>query len=163
MSKEKKEKIIDPRLIKIDKEIAELRAKTWFYSIKEYVPNKVYGFTFRTIAKKEYKTICADEDTFDLKFAFFLAYAKYVNANTLTTEGYVDAARTLSYNKENLKNVQNGIKLFYKLQERNVIEEQIKAEKKHRHNKLVRKKKEKREREKQNQIDIIKTAIKNSK
>ena len=163
MSKEKKEKTIDPRLIKIDKEIAELREKTWFYSIKEYVPNKVYGFTFRTIAKQEYKTICAEEDTFDLQFAFFLAYAKYVNANTLTTEGYVDAARTLSYNKENLKNVQNGIKLFYKLQERDAIEEQIKAEKKHRHDKLVRKKIEKRNRKKDEQIQIIKTAIEISK
>ena len=163
MSKEKKEKIIDPRLIKIDKEIEELREKTWFYSIKEYVPNKVYGFVFHTIAKQEYKTICADEDTFDLEFAFFLAYAKYLKPNALTPEGYVDNARTLSYNKSNLKKVQNGIKLFYKLQERDAIEEQIKAEKKHRHDKLVRKKIEKRNRKKDEQIQIIKTAIEASK
>lgn len=162
MSKEKKEKIIDQRLIKIDQEIAELREKTVFYSIKEYVPNKVYGFVFNTLGR-EYKTICAEEDTFDLQFAFFLAYAKYLKPNALTPEGYVDNARTLSYNKSNLKKVQNGIKLFYKLQERDAIEKQIKAEKKHRHDKLVRKKIEKKNRKKDEQIQIIKTAIEASK
>lgn len=162
-SKPEKEKIIDQRLIKIDQEIAELREKTWFYSIKEYVPNKVYGFVFHTIAKQEYKTICADEDTFDLEFAFFLAYAKYLNHNQLTPEGYVNIARTLSYNKRNIKRVKNGIKLFHKLQERDAIEEQIKAEKKHRHDKFVQKKIEKRNRKKDEQIQIIKTAIEASK
>lgn len=161
--KPKKEKI-DPRLEKINKEIAELRDKTWFYSIKEYVPNKVYGFTFPySWQKSEYKTICADEDEFNLEFAFFLAYAKYLNTNELTTEGYVDIARTLSYNKRNLKKVKNGIKLFHKLQERDALEEQIKAEKKHRHDKLVRKKIEKKNRKKDEQIKIIRTAIEASK
>lgn len=153
---------IDPRLEKINKEIEELRNKTWFYSIKEYVPNKVYGFTFNW-QKNEYKTICADEDEFNLQFAFFLAYAKYLNTNQLTTEGYVDIARTLSYNKRNLKKVKNGIKLFYKLKERDAIEEQIKAEKKHRHDKLVQKKIEKKNRKKDEQIKIIRTAIEASK
>lgn len=163
MSKEKKEKIIDQRLIKIDQEIAELRKKTVFYSIKEYVPNKVYGFVFNNTLSREYKTICAEEDTFDLQFAFFLAYAKYLKPNALTPEGYINNARTLSYNKSNLKKVQNGIKLFYKLQKRDAIEEQIKVEKKHRHDKLVRKKIEKRNRKKDEQIQIIKTAIEVSK
>lgn len=159
----KKEKI-DPRLVKINKEIQELRDKTWFYSIKEYVPNKVYGFTFPySWQKSEYKTICADEDEFNLEFAFFLAYAKYLNTNELTTEGYVDIARTLSYNKRNLKKVKNGIKLFHKLQERDALEEQIKAEKKHRHDKLIRKKIEKKNRKKDEQIKIIRTAIEASK
>lgn len=161
--KPKKEKI-DPRLEKINKEIEELRNKTWFYSIKEYVPFKVYGFTFPySWQKNEYKTICADEDEFNLEFAFFLAYAKYLNTNQLTTEGYVDIARTLSYNKNNLKKVKNGIKLFHKLQERDALEEQIKAEKKRRHDKLVQKKIEKKNRKKDEQIKIIKTAIKASK
>ena len=161
--KPKKEKI-DPRLEKINKEIQELRDKTWFYSIKEYVPNKVYGFTFPySWQKSEYKTICADEDEFNLEFAFFLAYAKYLNTNELTTEGYVDIARTLSYNKRNLKKVKNGIKLFHKLQERDALEEQIKTEKKHRHDKLVQKKIEKKNRKKDEQIKIIRTAIEASK
>lgn len=160
----KKKEKLDPRIVKINKEIAELRDKTWFYSIKEYVPNKVYGFTFPySWQKSEYKTICADEDTFDLEFAFFLAYAKYLHTNELTTEGYVDIARTLSYNKRNLKKVKNGIKLFHKLQERNALEEQIKAEKKRRHDKLVRKKIEKKNRKKDEQIKIIRTAIEASK
>lgn len=160
----KKKEKLDPRIVKINKEIAELRDKTWFYSIKEYVPNKVYGFTFLySWQKSEYKTICADEDTFDLEFAFFLAYAKYLHTNELTTEGYVDIARTLSYNKKNLKKVKNGIKLFHKLQERDALEEQIKAEKKHRHDKLVQKKIEKKNRKKDEQIKIIRTAIEASK
>lgn len=160
----KKKEKLDPRIVKINKEIAELRDKTWFYSIKEYVPNKVYGFTFPySWQKSEYKTICADEDTFDLEFAFFLAYAKYLHTNELTTEGYVDIARTLSYNKRNLKKVKNGIKLFHKLQERDALEEQIKAEKKHRHDKLVQKKIEKKNRKKDEQIKIIRTAIETSK
>lgn len=161
----KKKEKLDPRIVKINKEIAELRDKTWFYSIKEYVPNKVYGFTFFPYSwqKSEYKTICADEDTFDLEFAFFLAYAKYLHTNELTTEGYVDIARTLSYNKRNFKKVKNGIKLFHKLQERDALEEQIKAEKKHRHDKLVQKKIEKKNRKKDEQIKIIRTAIEASK
>lgn len=161
----KKKEKLDPRIVKINKEIAELRDKTWFYSIKEYVPNKVYGFTFPYSWKqKEYKTICAEEDTFDLEFAFFLAYAKYLHtSNELTTEGYVDIARTLRYSKKNLKNVKNGIKLFHKLQERDVLEEQIKTEKKHRHDKLVQKKIAKKERKKYEQYEIIRAAIEDSK
>lgn len=167
ISKEKKEKIIDPRLIKADQEIAELREKTVFYSIKEYVPNKVYSFTFSPSPiyqkqKQNIKTICSEEDIFDLEFAFRLAYCKYYCPD-LTLEGQLRQAEELKFHKLKMKQIKNGIKLFHKLQEKEAIEEQIKAEKKHRHDKLVRKKKEKREREKQNQIDIIKTAIKDSK
>lgn len=159
----KKEDKLDPRIVKINKEIEELKSKkTNFSEIKEYVPNKVYGFKFGT-KDKEYKTICAEEDTFDLEFAFFLALAKWFSINNLTTEGYVHQAKQLSYNKNWIKDVKNGIKLFHKLQEKEALEEQIKAEKKHRHDKLVAKKIAKKERKKYEQYEIIKTAIKDSK
>lgn len=158
----KKEEKLDPRIVKINKEIEELKKKTSFSWIKEYVPNKVYGFKFRK-NDKEYKTICAEEDTFDLEFAFFLALAKWFTVLNLTTEGYIHQAKQLSYNKDHVKEVKNGIKLFHKLQEKEALEEQIKAEKKHRHDKLVTKKIAKKERKKNEQYEIIKTAIKDSK
>ena len=158
----KKEEKLDPRIVKINKEIEELKRKTSFSWIKEYVPNKVYGFKFG-IKDKEYKTICAEEDTFDLEFAFFLALAKWFSINNLTTEGYVNQAKQLSYNKNWIKDVKNGIKLFHKLQEKEALEEQIKAEKKHRHDKLVAKKIAKKEKRKNEQYEIIRAAIEDSK
>lgn len=158
----KKEEKLDPRIVKINKEINELKSKTSFSEIKEYVPNKVYGFKFGRKGK-EYKTICSDEDTFSLEFAFFLALAKWFSVTNLTAEGYVYQAKQLSYNKNWIKDVKNGIKLFHKLQEKEALEEQIKAEKKHRHDKLVQKKIEKRNRKKDEQIKIIRTAIEASK
>lgn len=158
----KKKDKLDPRIVKINREIEELKKKTSFSWIKEYVPNKVYGFKFRK-NDKEYKTICAEEDTFDLEFAFFLALAKWFTVLNLTTEGYVHQAKQLSYNKNHIKEVKDGIKLFHKLQEKEALEEQIKAEKKHRHDKLVAKKIAKKERKKNEQYEIIKAAIEDSK
>lgn len=158
----KKEEKLDPRIVKINKEIEELKRKTSFSWIKEYIPEKVYGFKFRK-NDKEYKTICAEEDTFDLEFAFFLALAKWFTVLNLTTEGYIHQAKQLSYNKDHVKEVKNGIKLFHKLQEKEALEEQIKAEKKHRHDKLVRKKIAKKERKKYEQYEIIRAAIEDSK
>lgn len=158
----KKEEKLDPRIVKINIEIKELKNKTSFNEIKEYVPNKVYGFKFGEKGK-EYKTICSDEDTFSLEFAFFLALAKWFSVTNLTTEGYIYQATQLSYNKNWIKEVKNGIKLFHKLQEKKALEEQIKAEKKRRHDKLVQKKIEKKNRKKDEQIKIIRTAIEASK
>lgn len=45
-----------------------------FKTITEYVPNKVYGFTFYN--GQEIKTVCDEEDEFNLEFAFYLAIAK---------------------------------------------------------------------------------------
>ena len=157
----KKEEKLDPRLVKVNKEIEELKKKTTFTWIKEYVPEKVYGFKFKE--NKEYKTICADEDTFNLEFAFALATVKHIYSNTLTTQGLVQRANDYFDFKNNTKEIKNGIKLFHKLQEKEALEEQIKAEKKHRHDKLVAKKIEKKERAKQTQYEIIRSAIEDAK
>ena len=161
----KKKEKLDPRLVKVNKEIEELRKKTSFSWIKEYVPNKVYGFKFG-INDKEFKTICADEDVFNLAFAFALAYAKgeqWIHGNTLTPQGVIKKANNYFDYKKETKEIKNGIKLFYKLQEKEVIEEQIKAEKKHRHDKLVAKKIAAKERKKNEQYEIIRAAIEDSK
>ena len=160
----KKEEKLDPRLVKVNKEIEELRKKTIFNYIKEYVPEKVYGFKFKT-NDKEFKTICADEDVFNLAFAFALAYAKreqWVCGN-LTPQGVIKKANNYFDYKKETKEIKNGIKLFHKLQEKEALEEQIKAEKKHRHDKLVAKKIEKKERAKQIQYEIIRSAIEDAK
>jgi len=159
----KKEEKLDPRIVKINKEIEELRKKTVFSYIKEYAPEKVYGFKFFGIRDKEYKTICADEDTFSLPFAFALAYAKWEAGDILTIQGVIQRANDYFDFKRQTKEIKNGMKLFRKLQEKEALEEQIKAEKKHRHDKLVAKKTEKKKRAKQTQYEIIKSAIKDSK
>lgn len=41
-----------------------------FKTITEYVPNKVYGFTFNN--GQEIKTVCDEEDEFNLDFASIL-------------------------------------------------------------------------------------------
>lgn len=87
----KKEEKLDPRIVKINKEINELKKKTCFEYIKEYVPNKVYGFKFGVFNDKEYKTVCSDEDNFNLTFAFFLAIAKHVYVS-YNTEGLMHKA-----------------------------------------------------------------------
>lgn len=158
----KKEEKLDPRIVKINKEINELKSKTSFSWIKEYVPNKVYGFKFRD-KDKEYKTICADEDTFSLVFAFALAYAKWDAGDILTIQGIIQRANDFFDFKRQTKEIKNGIKLFHKLQEKEALEEQIKAEKKYRHDKLIQKKIEKRKRKQDEQIKIIRTAIEASK
>ena len=160
--KSKKEKL-DPRLVKINKEIEEIRKKTHFYHIKEYVPEKVYGFIFKNKKDREYKTICSDEDSFDLTFAFALAYAKQDAGDILTINGIIQRAHDYFDFKSYTKEFKNGIKLFHKLQEKEALEAQIRFEKKHRHDKLAQKKIAKKERKKYEQYDIIKAAIKDSK
>ena len=58
-----------------------------FSWIEEYVPNKVYGFTFSdgTVIK----TVVAQEDqeAFDLEYAFYLALTKKNFKTCLTLEG----------------------------------------------------------------------------
>lgn len=159
----KKEEKLDPRIVKINKEIEELRKKTYFYHIKEYVPEKVYGFIFKNKKDREYKTICSDEDPFDLTFAFALAYAKQDAGNLLTINGIIQRAHDYFDFKSYTKEFKNGIKLFHKLQEKEALEEQIKAEKKHRHDKLVAKRIAKKERKKNEQYEIIRAAIEDSK
>ena len=56
-----------------------------FKYVKEIVPEKVYEFTFADDTK--IKTICDEDDIFDLKYAFFLAIAKKLYSKEYTLPG----------------------------------------------------------------------------
>lgn len=146
------------KLSPIDKKIIErleLNRKTgekvgyYFTDVKEYVPNKVYGFTIRFYSscfpyEKEIKTVCDESDTFSLEKAFFIALAKYQYKSFLTPEGIVKQAEIMQYNKAYIKTVENGIKLFKLLQEKKAYDKEQERLKKARHDKYVQKKKERK-------------------
>ena len=100
----------------------------YFIDIKEYCPNKVYGFTFSDGDKV--KTVCDDADIFSLKYAFFLAIAKKLYGKTYTLNGVLMKADELALMKKWNKVVDKGIKLYFKQQEEKLKkEEEIKANK----------------------------------
>lgn len=154
--KEKDSEELSPIDKKIKKRL-ELNRKTgekagyYFTDVKEYVPNKVYGFTIRFYSsyspyEKEIKTVCDESDTFSLEKAFFIALAKYEYKSSLTPEGIVKQAEMMQYNKAYIKTVENGIKLFKLLQEKKAYDKEQERLKKVRHDKYVQKKKERKAR-----------------
>ena len=138
----------------------------YFTYIKEYVPNKVYEFTFNT-NKNYIKTICDESDIFDLEKAFYIALAKSFNQPTLTPEGYVKKAEELIYDKRYIKIVQNGIKLFNLLKQEEEFEREEDERIKKKHEKYVQKKKNRALKKKNNAnqdlYDTIKKAIEDAK
>lgn len=158
------------------KERIELNKKTgekggyYFTNVKEYIPNKVYGFIIKTNPSyfpyetdKEIKTICDESDIFSLEKAFFIALAKYKYQSTLTPEGIVKQAEIMQYNKSDVKTVQNGMKLFKLLQEKEVYDKEQERLKKIKHEKYVQKKKERKTKKGNDLQKIITEAIKNAK
>ena len=129
--------------------------------IKEYVPNKVYEFTFYDDTK--IKTICDEEDVFDLEYAFYLALAKKLYSDKYTFEGVIHKSYELQYEKRYVKIVKNGIKLFKKIQEEKFKKEQEEKLKKNQHKKYVEKKIKAKRRKEQNKINKIAKAIRLSK
>lgn len=135
-----------------------------FKNIKELVPEKVYEFTFYGCTKPiTVKTVCKDEDTFNLEYAFYLALAKALYSKEYTFEGIINKAEDLRYIKRYNKYVQKGMRLFKKIQEEKAKEEEQKAIKKRQHERYVKKKKEAKERKHKNQVNIIAEAIRLSK
>ena len=132
-----------------------------FKKIEELVPFKVYRFTFND--NKVIKTVCSDEDTFNLEYAFYLALAKKIFSTTHTFEGVLHKADTLKYQKYYFNIVKQGIKLFNKqrLEEAKKLEEE--EHKKEQHRKYVEKKKArklKKQKERQDDLyTIIRAAI----
>lgn len=127
------------------------------YSIKEIVPNKIYQFIFYDNTK--IKTICAEEDIFDFRYACFLAIAKKKYSREYTFEGVLKKAEELSYLKEYNKQVDKAIKYFYLCKEEKAKKEEWDRIQKRKHDKLVERKIRKKERKKKEQINIIKEAI----
>ena len=102
-------------------------------------PNKVIRFTFYPVIpfpmfadevkEKVIKTICLDEDIFDFEFSFYLAYAKYLYGDILTPHGIEKKAREFMDNKNMIKLIKKGMKVYrdqVKEEERIAKEKEIK-------------------------------------
>lgn len=60
------------------------------------------------------KSICCDEDEFDLKKGVYIAMSKLLYGDEYTTEGIEEKAHELSLKKDNEKMVNKAIKDYYK-------------------------------------------------
>lgn len=130
----------------------------YFKEIKEYVPNRVYQFTFNDDVK--IKTTLHQSDVFSLSYAFYLAIAKKLYSKEYTLQGVMKKAEELSYQKEYVKIVNKGIKLFNKQKEEKELEVQKQKEEKLRHQKNYQKKLEKEKRKKeQKQTELQETIL----
>ena len=132
-----------------------------FKHIKEYVPDKVYGFTFNddTLVK----TVCCESDTFSLEYAFFLAIAKKLYKDKLTFEGILKKVDEIRYQKYYDKLVKDGIKLFKKIQKEEKEKEIEKGRKEHQKLRKQCKKQRRRDRQVEETIQIITEAIRRAK
>ena len=169
MKKKKPQRRENPYTKKIEEHLKRQK-KTGimhFTYIKEYVPNKVYEFTFDVNKDRKVKTICDESDIFDLEKAFYIALAKFVNQPALTSEGYVKKAEEYAYGKKYIKMVKDGIKLFNLLKQEEEFEREEDERIKRKHEKYVQKKKNRALRKKNNAnqdlYDTIKKAIEDAK
>ena len=145
----------------------EKKKDIYFKKVIQRNPNRVYEFIFQD--NTHVKTICAEEDLkiFNLKYAFFLALAKYLYKDKYTFMGILNKIPDLMQQKKYIKIVKEGMKLFREQQK-----EKEELEKKEKRNKEIQKnhylknqKRKKAQKEKENNIlkEIIKEAINESK
>lgn len=80
--------------------------------VEMLVPNKVMRFTFSD--GTQIKTVCHDEDMFDLRYAFLLAFAKRYFKGLYTREGFEKYAHYMGLIKYWDKKAKEGIQLFKK-------------------------------------------------
>ena len=153
-------------LLKRARSFSNKASLPYFSNIKEYVFNKVYEFTLSKngYSKEKIKTICDENDEFNLKFAFLLALVKYEFKGQYTPEGYVQKTFLVQYNKNYIKIVKYGMKLFELQKKEKDWEEEQKELEKERHRKYVEKKKRRDYRKKHEEdlrlTNAIKKAIK---
>ena len=135
-----------------------------FKDIIQYQKNKVYKFIFQD--GTEIKTICSDNDTFSLEYAFYLALAKKLYGKEYTFDGVLKKVEELPYLKRYNKIVKDGLKFFKKKQQEEEKKEKEEQLKKEQYQRLVEKKKkrdQKRKEQKRNDlIDAIANGIKRS-
>ena len=115
-----------------------------FKKIEELVPFKVYRFTFED--NTVIKTVCRDDDPFNLEYAFYLALAKKKFSCSQTFEGVLHKADTLRYEKYYAKIVKKGMKLFRNQQLEKAKKEDEKRLKKEQRQRYIAKKKARDER-----------------
>lgn len=121
---------------------------------------KVLRFTFND--NTTIKTICSEEDTFDFRFAFFIAFAKKEYGKKYTSEGIFKKAEELSYLKEYNKKVDKAIKMYQKELKAKEEEEKKKEEQKLIKRNKLEKKRRRKEKARQARINEIAEAIKKS-
>lgn len=136
-----------------------------FEDVIEYVPNKVYKFIFND--GTNIKTVCDDSDTFNLEYAFYLALAKKIYSDKYTFEGILKKVEDMKYEKDYIKTVKEGIKLFKDKKKKEAEErkkEMIKKHQKERYiNKKIRRDKRRREQEQDTIYKAVLDAIADSK
>lgn len=117
--------------------------------VEMLVPNKVMRFTFSD--GTQIKTVCHDEDIFDLRYAFLLAFAKRYFKGLYTREGFEKYAHYMGLIKYWDKKAKEGIQLFKKQEKERTLklkeETERAAIRKRQAEKKARKKKERKERE----------------
>ena len=121
-------------------------------------PNKVLRFTFDD--KTIIKTICTEDDEFDFRFAFFIAFAKKLYKNTYTSEGIFQKAKELQYTKEYVKKVDKAIKTFEREQKEKELIKQKEKELKEQKKRRMEKKNIQKAKKKEARIEEIAEAIK---
>ena len=134
-----------------------IKDKNEFTDIKEYVPGKVYSFTFADETK--IKTVCSDEDVFNLEYAFYLALSKKLFSKELTFEGILRMVEEIRCQKYYVNLVKKGMKLFNKLQKTEQEKKEKEEIKAHQHKKYIEKKKKQKERRLKRQAEILAKAI----
>lgn len=126
--------------------------------IKILNPNKVVGFTFDN--GKKIKTICDNNDTFNLEYACFLAYAKLLYSKDYTFEGVLYKAKEISYKKEFVQLVKEGLRKYKKAEKEKEKTERLKQEQKERNINKQKKKElyaaKRKEKQLKETIDIVK-------
>ena len=138
-----------------------------FKKVIERNPGRVYEFIFQD--DTHIKTVCAEEDLewFDLEYAFYLALAKYLYGDQYTLAGVMSKIANLMCDKNYIKIVKKGMKIFKEDQkaekELKAEKEKIKQIKRNHYLKNQRRKVAKKEKENENLKNIIKEAINESK
>ena len=141
----------------------EKKNDIYFKKIIERNPNRVYEFIFQD--NTHIKTVCAEEDLkiFNLKYAFFLALAKYLYKDKYTFMGILNKVPDLMQQKKYIKIVKEGMKLFKEQQKEKEKKEAKEKELKEIKKRKIVKAQEKRKRKREQDLDILVKVIKNAK
>lgn len=144
-------------------QVTEKKNDIYFKKIIERNPNRVYEFIFQD--DTHIKTVCAEEDLeiFNLKYAFFLALAKYLYKDKYTFIGILNKVPDLMQQKKYIKIVKKGMKLFKEQQKEKEKKEAKEKELKEIKKRKIVKAQEKRKRKREQDLDILIKVIKNAK
>lgn len=149
----------DPKIMCYNKDL-NLKVP-YITKIEVLKPGKVIRFTFSD--KTEIKTVCTNTDVFNFKFAFYLAYSKYLYKNILTPTGIEKKAKEfmdiIFFNSL----VKKGMKIYLNQKKEEEKLEKAKAESKAIRERRIAKKIAKKAKAKEARIDEIAAAIKKAK